>query len=422
MQPFSWQSACVHVISLPESRGPVESVQQQLRKNVGVHAAVSPGVRPTNESIEAIVRRAETSCLVPRSYARDPVPPRWHGTVGSSLAHLALLHRAASSAWGGCEWAVVLADDVALLPGFGAWVEALMARLPSADFVNLATVRAWGVPVESRPAGRPLRVSGRLVASAWSGVNPLRVRSPNLLVSAYVVRRSTLPTLLDSFARTKEWGRRCSIDQVLARAQYALASAGLYKSFTVDATLSRISHCAVGPTEREAWAAGDASARARHAACSAAHPTLYGGGSRSHDESRDELSRRPKVDEPKEPPPPHVGMVMSLPHSKLSVSGDTCSHDFHVPHDRIVLQSPGEVADGPELVGPSGPGAAASWAASRLRREAPGLFTLARPASVLGHAWNASARYAEAARARRSRCPLFEVPSLAPSSASGSKL
>jgi len=183
-----------------------------------------------------------------------------------------------------------------------------MHALANADFVNLLTVRAWGKAV---PGSVAMRVDGGMSWPAWStGRSAIRVRSPNILVSGYIVRRSTLAILLDAFARTSHWSRRCSVDLVLSRILYALASADLYHSYTVDATRSRMGHCAVSTLEQAEW---EAHFPERDATCSTWHPQLYGRGSRSHTEAE----------------------------------GGVCVHDFQVPYDRV---RPRQTEDGKTLV------------------------------------------------------------------------
>jgi hypothetical protein len=154
--------------------------------------------------------------------------------------------------------------QVALLPGFAKWIS---DSLMPADFVNLQVVRAWGAKVGGSPA--LLRVSGAMRWPAWDGMAlPFKLRgglrSPNLLVSGYIARRERLPVLLTSFAQTEEWRQQCTIDQLLARIQYALASASLYDSLVVDASHSLLAHCAVGPEEVAMW---KSSHPVRHARC-----------------------------------------------------------------------------------------------------------------------------------------------------------
>ena len=142
----------------------------------------------------------------------------------------------------------------------------IMHSAASADFVNLQVVRAWGARVAGSPA---LRVSGEMRWPAWDGLPlPLKLggglRSPNLLVSGYIARRERLPVLLTSFAQTEEWRQECTIDQLLARILYALASASLYDSYVIDAGHSLLAHCAVGPEEVDMWSRAYP---VRHARC-----------------------------------------------------------------------------------------------------------------------------------------------------------
>ena len=319
---FTWDRACVYVLSMPLSAAQRGAVQRQLRAQGLGAATIFPGVVVDGGSVEAVVRQARSDCLVPASYQADAnVSAELHGVIGSSVAHLALLSHAYETAPSGCEWVVALADDVAMQPGFGSWVSgAVMGRLGSADFVNLLTVRAWGASA----AGPSLvkRVSAAERWHAWASGQPADgvVKSPNLLVSGYVARRASLPVLLRAFQQTNDWRAGCSIDQVLARQLYALASQGVYESYVVDATRSQLSHCAVSAAEQRSWAA---QFPARHAACARWHPAIYGNGSRSHSEGPTRLK------------------VEGALRSGRQAGGSPCWHGFVVPHDRVVLDADG---------------------------------------------------------------------------------
>ena len=292
-----FNDTCAWVISMPTSSVQLASVRSQLaaaglstermRTWTGLPLVTHP------EQIEPSVREAARACVVPPSYMTDTnVSSRWHGTIGSSLAHLLLLRHVwrqqqtaarSNDACASATWALVAADDVALLPGFYPWLDGQMSKMDQPDFVNLAVVRAWGEPM-GRMGTR--RVSGRIEPwPQWSmgraGVH--RIRNPNILVSAYMVRVATLPTLLASFGSAERLSRRCSIDQVLGRIEYALASAHRYASYNIDAERSRIGHCAVGPEETALW---EARSPERHAACQRHHAPIYGRGSRSHTRRR----------------------------------------------------------------------------------------------------------------------------------------
>ncbi|KOO30462.1 ATP-binding cassette superfamily [Chrysochromulina tobinii] len=184
---------------------------------------------------------------------------------------------------------MVLADDVVLLPGFSNFVQkSIFSKLDSVDFVNLAVVRAWGEPDYVSPNGMAIkRVSGSMLWPAWSmgrhSADAI-VKSPNLLVSGYLVRTATLPMLLKGFGLARDFRPECSIDQVLARIQYALASSGQYRSFNIEADeRTMLAHCAVGPNEKMLF---QERYPARHRACLEHHQEIYGGGSRSHDRRR----------------------------------------------------------------------------------------------------------------------------------------
>ena len=272
---------------MPSSRAQRESVVSQLAaQGISTHIGVWPGIVLTTSNVEQTVDDAAHSCVIPHEYHARNVSKRWFGTIGSSLAHLKLLHASSrSTQLNQCIWLLVIADDIVLLPGFAEWVrkQVMSGDMPrTADFVNFAVVRSWGVPVNAVAK----RVSGDMTWPAWSRGNTLAhaiVKSPNILVSGYLVRLSTLPVLTRAFAHTEGLRRECSIDQVLARVQYALASSRRYASYNVEASSSLLAHCAVGPAERDLFAQ---QFPARHEACTRHHPQIYGGGSRSHDRLR----------------------------------------------------------------------------------------------------------------------------------------
>ena len=356
---FAWNDTCAWVISMPDAHAQRASVMRQLSAIGVANARVWTGLPLSQhpEQLQPSVDKAAAACLVPPSYVADAnASARWHGTVGSSLAHLLLLRHVwrlstlrdrphgrhggehEDEACSRAKWALVLADDVVMLPGFGAWLTDQMDPIGDrADLVNLAVVRAWGDPepgvnsigahigahqgkgsAAHRHPAISKRVSGSVPAwPPWSNGRPglHNVRNPNLLVSAYLVRVASLPTLLSSFGGTSNWGRRCSIDQVLSRIEFALASARRYTSYNIDADGSLIGHCAVGPEEAALW---EHRAAARHAGCREHHASIYGQGSRSHTLRRLERKDKPATD--------HGGDSDAL----------GCSHDFHVPFDRVV--------------------------------------------------------------------------------------
>ena len=285
----------------------------------GINSArVWPGVELHNaRDAESAVQAATRQCLVPPSYAADSSgSDRWHGTIGSSLSHLQLLQNASSRSHS-CTWSFVIADDVVLFPDFKQWVsKELFGQLPTrVDFINLAVVRPWGLPVTGSDAKH---VSGSLSWPSWSLARSRPsdyVRSPNLLVSGYIARTSQLGSLLSAFMETADWQRSCSIDQVLARVQYALASLGTFESFVVGADVSHLAHCAVSAAEADEWAERFPK---RHRACTLVHPEVYRQGSRSH-HRRLSVSKQP-------------GAVVK------SIRPPGCNHSFVVPHDRVVTR------------------------------------------------------------------------------------
>lgn len=344
MAAFDWTSTCPYILSMPNSETERASVLEQLRQAGIRRPRVYPGMMLTDpETVEVEVRAAAAECLVPPSYVADSqASSRWRGTVGSSLAHLKLLRNASADV--SCSWIMVIADDVVLLPGFKEWIaKNVMRSLGAADFVNLAVVRGWGKPVDGSVA---TRVSGELTWRSWAaGGSPAGiVRYPNLLVSGYLARREALPRLLASFAGTDGWTRPCSIDQVLSRVQYAMASAGRLNAFNVDADKSLLAHCAVGPNEVADWSQHHPS---RHVACQYAHPHIYGQGSRSHD--RRLAEKRPLDAPPSRDTLPLRG-ALELPSARLkaaqlkaALQAGGCFHGFRVPADRVVVDEGGKL-------------------------------------------------------------------------------
>ena len=108
-----------------------------------------------------------------------------------------------------------------LLPGFREWLSrrVMHSLPPAADLVNLAAVRAWGAPV---PGSVAKVVSATHTWGPWTtGRAPVHVRNPNILVSGYVVRVSTLPRLLSAFGAADGWRRNCSVDQALGQGSHS---------------------------------------------------------------------------------------------------------------------------------------------------------------------------------------------------------
>jgi hypothetical protein len=345
---FDWSDVCTTILSMQSSHTHRASVISQLgSEGISERISVSPGIVLSAETIEQVVGDAAQSCMVPPDYAASGnVSTRWFGTIGSSLAHLNLLHRF-DRRRPKCSWLMVLADDVVLLPGFAEWVQrsVFTASNTNVDFVNLAVVRAWGEEsgqATSKEASAVKRVSGSQDWPAWTaGRSPADaiVKSPNLLVSGYLVRMATLPVLLKSFGLTRNWRRECSIDQVLARVQYALASSGQYRAVNVEAEWSKLAHCAVGESEKQVIQKRFPD---RHAACETQHKELYGSGSRSHDRRR----RLSSIDD-----------TLLMTKKKASVkNGHTqpsgaCFHGFQVPGDRVTVDGEGRLVTRPLGVG-----------------------------------------------------------------------
>lgn len=322
-------STCIFILSMPHASEQRAAVQKQLRAHGLPNARVWPGVVLGNQS-SATLDTLANRCIVPRGYASQALAPSLLGTVGSTIAHLSLLHHAHQHAYG-CSWVMVLADDVVLLRGFRPWLESLM-RLPSADFINLKVVRGWGEAVGSQGARR---VSGSLNWPAWTkepSASNGAVKAPNLLVSGYLARRAQLGELISALQRTEGWAHDCSIDQVLSRAQYALTSASAYTSYVIDATTSLLGHCAVSQAEVAVYARTKPE---RHMACAREHPSIYGHGSRSHAEHPGAHSQRVAKGSSgrdlgaalmREPPLPVTSSAISV-----------CQHRFRVPGDRVVF-------------------------------------------------------------------------------------
>lgn len=219
---FSWETTCTYVISMPHSAVQRASMRRQLAAQ-GLSNTLHfwQGLRLNASNEQAVLDKASAACVVPAEYAaplEDEPTGRLRGIVGSTLAHLLLLRHAYLH--DSCRHVLVLADDVVLKPDFRSWVaERVMAALPpTADFVNLAAVRAFGLPIAGSAASR---VTARQRWPQWDGGTPRpggELRSPNLLVSSYIARRAALPVLLASFRGVEDWRPQCSIDQVLDHA------------------------------------------------------------------------------------------------------------------------------------------------------------------------------------------------------------
>ena len=448
---------CTHVISMPQSVDARNSVIQGLGRQGITEVKVWTGLLAQEpEQLSAAADKAAAACLVPPSYAEDvrelafgELFRKYRGTVASSLSHLQLLRHVwlasnASSSGSSappCTWALVLADDVVFQPTFREWVESLAQSVGrTADLINLAVVRAWGEAVaeqspatEQRPKTRGAppnsvarapqlrapfrRVEGELVHSMWGGMRaPFGIRSPNLLVSAYLVKISTLPVLLSAFGRTQRLSGRCSVDQVLARVEYALASTGQYRAYNYDVVRSHVAHCAVGPEEVELWKRAYPT---RHAACLSAHPLLYGNGSRSH--SRRHARRRLQ-----EAPAPSAYLVKPAALKKetqspaqadaAGASADRgCPHTFRVPADRVGLEDgqpqPEGRADGMRSgtnAGRGGGGAAAAAVSAAPAAPAAGSgggLTTLSPARAVARGGDAAAMLGDAAWIECARRP-----------------
>jgi len=227
-----------------------------------------------------------------------------------------------------CSHMAVFEDDIALLPGFRDWVAHTVLRdTADPDFLNLHTVRAWGVPDRAHAAA--VRVSSRLTWDAWRKKDgtppsqPLRggamalarkadglIRAPNMLMVAYILRRSAAGKLLHSFAATTGWKRHCTIDQVGSRVLYALADTGRFKAYVVDATDDRSHTCHCGsPQPLNPAALFDK----RNAVCAREYPNLHG-ASRSR------------------------ATAAGLTPQELQRRHAVCLHDFHVPSDRVLVE------------------------------------------------------------------------------------
>ena len=226
---FNWDATCIYVISMPHSASQRATMRRQFAaQGLSNSLRFWHGLRLNATNEQAVLNDAAAACVVPVEYTaplEEEPTGRLRGIVGSTLAHLLLLRHAYLH--DSCRHVFVLADDVVLKPDFRSWVaERVMAPLPpTADFVNLAVVRAFGTPVAGSAASR---VSARQRWPQWDGGAPRaggELRSPNLLVSSYVARRASLPLLLASFRGVEGWRPQCSIDQVLAPDTYRSTAA-----------------------------------------------------------------------------------------------------------------------------------------------------------------------------------------------------
>lgn len=109
---FSWQDVCIYVISMASSHEQRSSVQRQLRHEELPCARVWPGVVLGNDTkrSRSILLKLADLCIVPHDYAEGLVQPELKGTVGSTIAHLSLMHHVHRHE--SCNWLMVLADDV----------------------------------------------------------------------------------------------------------------------------------------------------------------------------------------------------------------------------------------------------------------------------------------------------------------------
>ena len=109
----------MYIISMASSYAQRAAVQKQLRAAGIRRSRIWPGVvLDSPEQGRSLLHGLADLCVVPRAYAEEHVLPELRGTVGSTLAHLSLLHHA--SRRDSCPWVVVLADDVVLMPGFAS--------------------------------------------------------------------------------------------------------------------------------------------------------------------------------------------------------------------------------------------------------------------------------------------------------------
>ena len=167
--PSAWRDTCIYLISMPDAKVQQASVQSQLRAQRLGPATIWPGVVIDDE--QRAVRDAIGRKLLPPSYLHaagsESATARrtTRGNTGNLIAHLSLWRHTLEDDT--CTYTLVLEDDVALLPSFGAWTRwqartahaitlcrsrapstpdraPQMARAPSLDILNLHNQRVFG--------------------------------------------------------------------------------------------------------------------------------------------------------------------------------------------------------------------------------------------------------------------------------------
>ena len=167
--PSAWRDTCIYLISMPDAKVQQASVQSQLRAQRLGPATIWPGV--VIDDAQHAVRDAISRKLLPPSYLHavgsESAPARraTRGNTGNLIAHLSLWRHTLETDT--CTYTLVLEDDVALLPSFGAWTRwqartaravilclprapttsdraPQMARTPSLDILNLHNQRVFG--------------------------------------------------------------------------------------------------------------------------------------------------------------------------------------------------------------------------------------------------------------------------------------
>ena len=109
---FRWADVCVYTISMAQSRDQRAAVQRQLHREGLPRSRIWPGVVLDKNAAHSrnILHKLADLCIVPRTYADEPVHPELRGTIGSTVAHLSLWHHVHRH--DSCHWVMVLADDV----------------------------------------------------------------------------------------------------------------------------------------------------------------------------------------------------------------------------------------------------------------------------------------------------------------------
>lgn len=262
-EPFSWERTCGFVISL-ESELAKTSMRSLVNLRLKEDAIQHWEAWSSNETSVALAVNAK---LLPREYLSLRNEVHDH-SAGNMISHLALWHRLSESRdqFSSCKHALVIEDDVAVMPNAAAWIDNQVAAMDGAfDFINLCAHRATGTHIRDSDC------------VSIDSTQDFPTNFPNIQTTAYVVSISMLRSLIDAFAGTSGWpSRKCTIDKVLNRVLYSMDSQG-FRSSACPFTKSPFVHCGVLKT----------TGRHREDFCKAQFPNIYGLPSRSRRSSPD---------------------------------------------------------------------------------------------------------------------------------------